>query len=119
MADSTTTKLDEKFLSLAVDAIEDKKGIDTKVIDISKISVIADYFIITSGNNINQVQSIADEVEERLSKAGLHTRQVEGYEKANWILLDFGDLVIHVFDKASREFYNIERIWRDGENWTK
>ena len=105
----------ENLVKTAFEAIDDKKGEDIRILDISKVSVIADYFIIAHGNNINQVQSICDEVEQRLGRVGVHAKQIEGYEKANWILMDFGDIIIHVFDKENRLFYDLERIWRDGE----
>jgi len=102
-----------KIASLAID---DKKGMNIKIIDISKISVLADYFIIASGSNRNQVQAIADNVQEELGKAGHECKQVEGYQTANWILLDYGDIIIHVFSDEDRLFYDLERIWRDGQS---
>ena len=102
-------------MKLAVAALEDKKGEDIKVIDISEVSVIADYFIIASGTKINQVQAMADNVQEVLGRAGHMTKNVEGYESGNWILLDFGDIIVHVFDNENRLFYDLERIWRDGK----
>jgi len=104
-----------ELTKLAVKALEDKKGEDIKVIDISEVSVIADYFIIAGGDNVNQVRAMADEVEEKLGKAGLHCKQSEGYENANWILLDFGDIIVHVFDRENRLLYDLERIWSDGK----
>lgn len=106
----------KKMASIAVNAIDDKLGKDIKAIDISKISILADYFIIASGSNKNQVQAIVDNVEDELSKAGHHPKQVEGYQTANWILLDYGDIIIHIFDEENRLFYDIERIWRDGHD---
>lgn len=98
----------------AVDALREKKGIDVKVIDISKISVMADYFIIASGNNKNQVQAMTDNVEDELAKNNVHSSHVEGYSTGNWILLDYGDIIIHVFNEEDRLFYDLEKIWRDG-----
>lgn len=103
-----------KYISIAVDALEDKKAEDIKVLDISEISSLGDYFIISNGNNVNQVQAMADQVIEKLSEAGIKPRQIEGYQSANWILLDYYDFVIHIFDYESRRYYDIERIWRDG-----
>ncbi len=100
---------------LAVQALEDKKALDIKVIDISNVSVLADYFIIASGTNRNQVQALVDNVDETLGRAGFPPKQVEGYKTANWILLDFNDIIVHVFDSENRLFYNLERIWRDGQ----
>ena len=99
---------------LAISALEDKKAEDVRVIDIEEVSVLADYFIIATGNNRTQVQAMADEVEMRLGKAGAAPRQIEGYQAANWILLDFGDVIIHLFDTQNRLFYDLERIWKDG-----
>jgi len=99
---------------MAIDALEDKKAEDVKVIDISKISTIADYFIIASGTNKSQIQAMCDNVQEKLGRAGAECRQVEGYQNANWILMDFNDVIVHVFDKENRLFYDLERIWRDG-----
>ena len=101
---------------MACAALEDKKAIDIKVIDIEKISTLADYFIIASGANRNQVQAMADNVEEVLGRAGHPVKQVEGYQTANWILMDYGDIVIHIFDEENRLFYDLERIWRDGQS---
>ena len=83
--------------------------------DISEVSSVADYFIITNGTNKSQVQALADNVGEKLDREGIHAKQVEGYSNANWILLDYTDIVIHVFDRESRGFYDLERIWRDGK----
>ena len=99
----------------AVDALEDKKGEDIKIIDISEVSPIADYFILASGSNRSQVQAMVDSVEEKMHKAGFHLKQVEGYDGANWILMDFTDIVVHIFDRESRDFYDLERIWKDGK----
>ncbi len=100
---------------LAVAALEDKKAEDIRIIDIREVSVIADYFIIANGTNRNQIQTLSDHVEETLGKAGVALKQVEGYDHANWVLLDFRDVVIHIFDKENRLFYDLERIWRDGK----
>lgn len=94
--------------------IEDKKGDDIKVIDISKISSIADYFIIAGANNINQVQAISDEIDFNLGKEGILPKAIEGNKNATWMLLDYNDIVVHIFLKEDRVFYDLERIWRDG-----
>lgn len=99
----------------AIEALEDKKGEDIRIIDISEVSILADYFIIASGNNRNQVQALCDNVEEKLGKMGVVQKQIEGYDNGNWILVDYRDIVIHIFDKENRLFYNLERIWRDGK----
>ena len=103
---------------LAIAALEDKKAEDVRVIDVGDVSVLADYFIIASGNNRIQVQAMADEVEERLGRAGAIPKQIEGYQAGNWVLLDFGDVIIHIFDAQNRLFYDLERIWKDGTQIT-
>lgn len=100
---------------IAYNALDDKKGEDIKIIDISKVSVLADYFIIANGTNSNQVTALVDCVEEELAKEGFHAKQREGYGLGNWVLLDFGEVIVHVFDKENRLFYDLERIWRDGK----
>ena len=104
-----------EITKLAITALEDKKAEDIKVIDISEVSVIADYFIIASGTNRSQIQALSDHVEETLGRAGVELKQMEGYDNANWVLLDFRDVIIHIFDKENRLFYDLERIWRDGK----
>lgn len=101
-------------IDIIYNALSDKKGINIKVLDISKISVVADYFVIASGANKNQVQAMTDNVEEELAKVKVYSNHVEGYSNANWILLDFGDVIIHVFNEEDRLFYDLEKIWRDG-----
>ncbi|MCM1112265.1 MAG: ribosome silencing factor [Muribaculum sp.] len=102
-------------LKLAVEALEDKKAEDIRIIDISEISVMADAFLIAGGSNRNQIQALCDNVEERLGRAGHAVKQIEGYDTANWILMDFGDLIVHIFDKENRLLYDLERLWRDGQ----
>ena len=108
----------KEMAKLAYEALADKKAEDIKIINIESVSVLADYFIIASGTNRNQVQALADNVEEELYKAGYTVKQTEGYRSANWILLDFGDIIVHVFDSENRLFYDLERIWRDGKTTT-
>ena len=98
-----------------VEALEDKKAEDITVLDIGDVSSIADYFIIADGSNRNQVQAMADSAEEALGKAGYDAKQIEGYQSANWILMDYKDIIVHVFSKEDRAFYDLERIWRDGK----
>ena len=100
---------------IALSGLEDKKAQDIKIIDISEVSVMADYFIIASGSNRNQVQAMADNVEEKLHDAGINPRQIEGYSSANWILMDFNDIIVHIFNEEDRLFYNLEKIWLDGK----
>lgn len=110
--DKDTSK---QMAKVAVEALKEKKGYDVKVIDISEISILADYFIIANGSNANQVQAMVDNVEEQMYKAGFDDPKVEGYNNASWILLDYNDVVLHIFDEESRSFYNLERLWRDGK----
>lgn len=106
----------KELVKIAYDALDEKKGINISVIDISEISTIADYFIIAGGNNENQVKALANNVEEKLYKAAEVTpKHIEGYDNANWILMDFNDIIIHVFNEEDRLFYDLERIWRDGK----
>lgn len=105
----------KEMAKLAIHALEDKKAQDVKVIDIREVSTIADYFIIASGKNRSQIQAMCDNVDETLEKAGAVKKQTEGYQNANWILMDYGDIIVHIFDVENRLFYDLERIWRDGK----
>lgn len=106
----------KEMVRIAYNALSDKKGEDIKIIDITGISVLADYFIIANGNSDSQVNALVDNVEEELHKAGYPLRQREGYASGSWVLLDFGDIIVHVFDKENRLFYDLERIWKDGKD---
>lgn len=96
-------------------ALEEKKGQDIKILDISGVSVLADYFIIASGSNSSQIQALIDNVEEKLGQAGYPLKRLEGNKSSSWILMDYGDLVIHIFDQEDRLFYDLERMWSDGK----
>ena len=104
-----------KMARIAWNALNDKKGEDIKIIDITGISVLADYFIIANGTSDSQVNALVDNVEEELNKAGYSLKQREGQASGSWVLLDFGDIIVHVFDKENRLFYDLERIWKDGK----
>lgn len=104
-----------EMTKLAIDALEDKKAEEIRVIDISEISVVADVFMIAGGNNRSQIQALCNNVEEKLGRAGYCVKQIEGYDTANWILLDFGNMIVHIFDKENRLLYDLERLWRDGK----
>lgn len=99
----------------ACDALAEKKAEELRVIDISEISPIADYFIIATGTNTNQLQSMVDAVDEKLTDAGHRAKQIEGNRSSSWILMDYGDIIVHLFSKEDRLFYNLERIWTDGK----
>ena len=96
-------------------ALSDKKGEDIKVIEIGKLSTVADYFIIANGSNAPHVESLVDNVEEELLKEDIHPERIEGVKSSGWILMDYSDVVVHVFAKEDRLFYDLERIWRDGK----
>ena len=104
-----------EMVKLAKAALEEKKGQNVKIIDIRQVSVMADYFIIADGSNVNQVQAMVDNVEEMLGKAGYECKQIEGYRSGGWILMDYGDIIVHAFCREDRLFYDLERIWRDGK----
>lgn len=104
-----------EMVKLAKAALEEKKGANIKVIDIRQVSVMADYFIIADGSNVNQVQAMVDSVEEALGKAGYPCKQIEGYRTGGWILMDYGDIIVHAFCREDRLFYDLERIWMDGK----
>jgi len=94
--------------------LDEKKAVDIRIIDISRITVIADYFIIAGASNDRQVKALADNVEEKLAKDGCVPKSIEGYQSANWILMDYQDVIIHIFNQEQRLFYDLERIWTEG-----
>ncbi len=98
-----------------VEALEDKKAEEITVIDIKGVSTIADYFIIANGTNSNQLLAMKDAVDEAMYKENIHVKQVEGNNNSTWILMDYQDIIIHLFSKEDRLFYDLERIWRDGK----
>ena len=104
----------KQIAKIAFDALEDKEGVNINIIDISNISILADYFIIAGGTNENQVKALADNVEEELAKVDVTPKQIEGYNNANWILMDYQDVIIHIFNEQDRLFFDLERIWSDG-----
>lgn len=107
-------KESKEMAKLAYHALDEKKAEDIRIIDISGVSVIADYFIIASGSNQNQLQAMQDAVDEALYKAGFHAKQIEGNQRSSWILMDYQDIIVHIFSKEDRLFYDLERVWRDG-----
>lgn len=110
----TAEVLDQRILE-ALNAASDKKALDLVVLDLREIATFTDYFVIASGTNERQVQAISDEVFEKLKKAGSPAARVEGYKTAEWILLDYGDFIVHVFDDKARKFYDLERLWRESK----
>ncbi len=106
-------ELNEK-LKLVVNALSEKLANDIRVIEIGKISTIADYFVIADGKNKNQLDAMCDGVEEQMAKAKLSMKNREGNSNTGWILLDYYDIIIHIFSEEARSFYDLEHIWRDG-----
>jgi ribosome-associated protein len=106
---------EKKLLKTAVAAIEDKKGVDTVVLNISGITVIADYFIIASAENDRQLEALAENVKDALGRAGFECKSVEGFKRSGWVLFDYGDVIIHLFNRETRSFYDLERMYRDAK----
>ena len=105
----------KEILKTVYDALDDKKANNIVILDISELSEISEYFIICSGSNQNQVQAIADNVEEELCKLDVKGKKIEGFKNAEWILMDYSDFVIHIFSDEQREFYGLEKIWSDAK----
>jgi ribosome-associated protein len=103
----------EQMLKIAYDAIDDKKGEDITMLNIGEISTLCDYFVIASASSQRQVKAISDNVEDELTKLGIEPRGKEGMSEQKWILLDYGDIMVHVFYSEDRAFYNLERLWKD------
>lgn len=102
-------------LKIALSAADDKKARDILALDISRIASFASYFLFCTGDSSRQMQAIADEIQKKMKESGILASHVEGYQNSEWILLDYFDLVVHVFSKEAREFYDLERLWRDGK----
>jgi len=104
----------KELVKLAYNALDDKKGHDIRIIDIKDITSMGDYFVIADGSNRNQVQALCDSVEECMHKEGAKLKNREGYANGGWILLDYYDIIIHIFVEEERSFYDLEHVWRDG-----
>jgi len=104
-----------EMANIAKDALDEKLGKDVKVLDLRGLSNIADFFVIASGSNPNQLRAMADLVEEKLFKAGLKLHHSEGYTGGMWILLDFGNIIVHIFNSEQRDFYSLDRVWADAK----
>ena len=104
----------KEIMLCAAKALDAKKAQDLRVIEIGDLSILADYFVLATGTSTTQVKALADEVDYQLSERGVEPARREGYGSAAWILLDYGDIIVHIFDKENRLFYNLERIWRYG-----
>ena len=100
---------------IAVAALRDKQGTDITLLRTENLTVLADYFIIVTANSAPHVRTLYDEVDRKLSQAGMPPMRREGYRNSNWLLLDFGSLIVHIFQKETRAFYNLERLWSDAQ----
>lgn len=100
---------------LTAKAISSKKGLNIKLIEIGDISSLADYMVIATGTSSTHVKAIADEVEYQLDEAGISVSHIEGYRSNSWILLDYVDVIVHIFSDEAREFYDLKRLWQDGK----
>ena len=107
-----------KLAMTAAKTLDEKKGTDIVIIDIRNKASFADYFVIASADNERKVKSMANELDDFIEKNGLPLRSKEGMDTARWILLDYGDIIVHLFQEEERDFYNIEKIWKDGINIT-
>jgi ribosome-associated protein len=106
-------------VALAVAGVENKKGEDLAILEMDRSSgAFTDYFIVCTGTNPRQIQAIADEVQQRLSQAGFRPNSVEGYNQAEWVLLDYVDFVVHIFSERARKFYDLERLWKSAARLT-
>ncbi|HEV2882392.1 MAG TPA: ribosome silencing factor [Pyrinomonadaceae bacterium] len=112
-ADGDNKGLDARIES-ALHAASDKKALDLVVLDLRPVATFTDYFLIASGTNARQVQAIADEITERLKREGTRAERIEGYKTAEWVLVDYGDFIVHIFEDKARRFYDLERLWREG-----
>jgi ribosome-associated protein len=110
--DKCAEELDERICA-ALRAASDKKAVDIVVLDLRELASFTDYFLITSGTNVRQVQAISDAVVDELKKKGTRAARVEGYNTAEWVLVDYGDFIVHVFEDKARRFYDLERLWRE------
>ncbi|HHY64810.1 MAG TPA: ribosome silencing factor [Clostridiaceae bacterium] len=106
---------ENKNLSAFVNILEEKKAKDIRIIDISELTTIAHYFVIASGTSVTHIKSLADHLVDKLSENDIKPLRVEGYNSARWILLDYGDIVVHIFHEEDRDYYSLERLWQDGK----
>lgn len=105
----------EELLKLVVAAAEEKKAVNVIALNLKDISLVADYFVICSGNSDTQVQAIMTEVRKQVEKNGVHIKGIEGADSARWVLIDLGDVIVHIFHREEREYYSIERLWSDAK----
>jgi len=107
----------DERIRLALHAAAEKKALNSTVLDLREIASFTDFFIITTGANKRQMQAISDEIVEQLKRHGTRAARVEGYQTAEWILIDYGNFIVHVFDEKSRRFYDLERLWREAKRF--
>jgi ribosome-associated protein len=105
----------DELMKIAVDAADDKKAVDVIALNLKEVSLVADYFVICSGNSDTQVQAIATEIRKQAEKNGARVRGLEGMDTARWVLIDLGDVIVHVFHREEREYYSLERLWSDAK----
>lgn len=108
----------KEITAMVVQALDEKKGSRITVLRVGDISVLADYFVIVSAGSVSQMQALAGNVEEKLLKADVHSQAIEGQQGNHWILMDYGDVIVNVFHYEDRQFYDLERIWRDAPDVT-
>lgn len=109
-------KFEETVYKMAA-LLDEKNAEDIVLIDVSKVTIIADTFVICSGRAANHVKMLADELEQALGKEGIYRSRMEGYQEGRWIVMDYGDIIVHIFHKEERKFYDIERLWQDVDNF--
>ncbi len=108
-------KNEQNMVRIVYDALDEKLGEDIEILKIDEISVLADYLVIANGRNQNQLNAMIDMVDEKMAEAGYHSKRIEGNKNSTWVLMDYGDVIVHVFSKEDRLFYDLERIWKDGK----
>lgn len=113
---STVINIDDARLLSVVSTIQDKKGFDIIILDVSQVASFADYFILCTGSSTKHTQAIANEIEKKLGESGIYPHHSEGYSDGEWILFDYSDLIIHIFTPEYRSFYDLERLWHDAES---
>lgn len=105
----------DELLQVTVNAAEDKKAMRIVALNLKEISLVADYFVICHGNSDTQVQAITTEIRKQAETRGVRVRGIEGLDSGRWVLIDLGDVIVHVFHRDEREYYNIERLWSDAK----
>lgn len=107
--------MSKEMARVAYQALDEKKGEDIRILEIGHISIMADYFIIANGGSQPQINALMENVQEKMNQAGYQVKRIEGNRNSSWVLLDYGDVVVHVFNREDRLFYDLERIWSDGK----